>query len=227
MVHRESGQQEDWALGRERVMNGQVSDATALREIYRQPSKLVANKNVPAIDAESARFVAMSPLCVLATHGPEGTDASPRGGPPGFARVLDEGARVAFGDLAGNNRLDSYTNLLDNPQVGLIFLVPGSNHTVRVNGTASLTTERDICESVAVNDRVPKTAVVVDVDECFLHCGKALIRANLWDTSTWPDGEAPTAGEILASQHDLQAEPEAIDQNLEADYEATLWSDAG
>lgn len=191
-------------------MNGQVSDAAALREIYRQPSKLVANKNVPAIDAQSARFLAQSPLCVLATHGPGGTDASPRGGPPGFARVLDDGIRLAFGDLAGNNRLDSYTNFLDNPQVGLIFFVPGSDHTVRVNGTASLTTNTDICKAVTVGDRESKTAVVVDVDECFLHCGKALIRANLWDTSTWPDDEVPTAGEILASQHDLQAEPEAI-----------------
>ncbi len=208
-------------------MNGQVSDTASLRQIYRQPSKLVANKNVPAIDAESARFLALSPLCVLATHGAGGTDASPRGGPAGFARVLGDGARLAFGDLAGNNRLDSYTNFLDNPQVGLIFFVPGSDHTVRVNGSASLTTDPEVCAATAVGDRVPKTAVVVDVDECFLHCGKALIRANLWDSSTWPDGEVPTAGEILASQHDLQAEPEAIDQNLEAGYEATLWSDAG
>ncbi len=205
----------------------QISDTTALREVYRQPSKLVANKNVPAIDAESARFLALSPLCVLATHGPGGTDASPRGGPAGFARVLHDGARLAFGDLAGNNRLDSYTNFLDNPQVGLIFLVPGSDHTVRVNGTASLTTDPDICAAAAVGDRVPKTAVVVDVDECFLHCGKALIRANIWDTSTWPESEVPTAGEILASQHELRAEPEEIDQNLETNYEATLWSDAG
>ncbi|WP_419863647.1 MSMEG_1061 family FMN-dependent PPOX-type flavoprotein [Candidatus Poriferisodalis sp.] len=208
-------------------MNGQVSDTASLRQIYRQPSKLVANKNVPAIDAESARFLALSPLCVLATHGAGGTDASPRGGPAGFARVLGDGARLAFGDLAGNNRLDSYTNLLDNPQVGLIFFVPGSDHTVRVNGTASLTTDLDIREAVAVGNRTPKTAVVVDVDECFLHCGKALIRASIWDTSTWPDGEAPTAGDILASQHDLQAEPAVIDKKLEDGYEATLWSDAG
>lgn len=208
-------------------MNEQVADLTELRQIYRQPSKLVANKNVPTIDDESARFLAMSPLCVLATHGPGGTDASPRGGPPGFARVLDGGARLAFGDLAGNNRLDSYTNFLDNPKVGLIFFVPGNDHTVRVNGTASLTTDADVCAATAVGDRVPKTAVVVDVDECFLHCGKALIRASLWDTSTWPDGEVPTAGEILTAQHELQVEPSAIDRDLEAGYEATLWSDAG
>ena len=208
-------------------MNERVADLTELRRIYRQPSKLVAGKNVPTIDDESARFLAMSPLCVLATHGPGGTDASPRGGPPGFARVLDGGTRLAFGDLAGNNRLDSYTNFLDNPQVGLIFFVPGNDHTVRVNGTASLTTDPDVCAATAVGERVPKTAVVVDVDECFLHCGKALIRAGLWDTSTWPDGKVPTAGEILAAQHELQAEPSAIDQDLEAGYEATLWSDAG
>lgn len=98
---------------------------------------------------------------------------------------------------------------------------------MRVNGTVSLRTDPGICEAVTVGDRAPKTAVVVDVDECFLHCGKALIRAGVWDTSTWPDGEVPTAGEILASQHDLQAEPAVIDKNLETGYEATLWSDAG
>ena len=102
--------------------------------------------------------------------------------------MLDDGARLAFGDLSGNNRLDSYTNFLDDPQIGLIFFVPGSDHTVRVNGTASLTTDPDICAAATVGDRVPKTAVVVDVDECFLHCGKALLRANIWDTSTWPEG---------------------------------------
>ncbi len=208
-------------------MDSQVTDTTALREIYRQPSKLVASKNVPAIDAESARFLERSPLCVLATHGPGGTDASPRGGPAGFARVLDDGARLAFGDLSGNNRLDSYTNFLDNPQVGLIFFVPGTDHTVRINGTASLTTDPDVCAATAVGDRVPKTAVVVDVDECFLHCAKALLRANIWDTSTWPEGDVPTAGEILAAQHELQAEPEDIDRNLESAYSATLWADAG
>ncbi|WP_419921233.1 MSMEG_1061 family FMN-dependent PPOX-type flavoprotein [Candidatus Poriferisodalis sp.] len=208
-------------------MDNRVTDTTALREIYRQPSKLVAGKNVPAIDTESARFLARSPLCVLATHGPGGADASPRGGPAGFARVLDDGTRLAFGDLSGNNRLDSYTNFLDNPQIGLIFFVPGSDHTVRVNGTASLTTDPDICAAATVGDRVPKTAVVVDVNECFLHCGKALLRANIWDTSTWPESEVPTAGEILAAQHELQAEPEDIDRNLEAGYAATLWVDAG
>ena len=207
-------------------MDNRVTDTTALREIYRQPSKLVAGKNVPAIDTESARFLARSPLCVLATHSPGGTDASPRGGPAGFARVLDDGARLAFGDLSGNNRLDSYTNFLDNPQIGLIFFVPGSDHTVRVNGTASLTTGPDICAAATVGDRVPKTAVVVDVNECFLHCGKALLRANIWDTSTWPESEVPTAGEILAAQHELQAEPEDIDRNLVAGYAATLWADA-
>ena len=98
---------------------------------------------------------------------------------------------------------------------------------MRVNGTASLTTDPDICKAVAVGELTPKTAVVVDVYECFLHCGKALIRASIWDTSTWPDGEVPTAGEILASQHDLQAGPAVIDKNLEDSYEATLWSEAG
>lgn len=207
--------------------DGQVSDPAGLREIYRQPSKLVANKTAPTIDAESARFLAMSPLCVLATHGPDGTDASPRGGPPGFARVLDGGTRLAFGDLSGNNRLDSYTNLVENPQVGLIFFVPGTDHTVRVNGAASLTTDPDICAATAVGKRVPKAAVVVDVDECFVHCAKALLRAGIWDTSTWPDADVPTLGDIITCQHELGVEADVIDRNVDANYTETMWESGG
>lgn len=208
-------------------MNGQVSDTTALRQMYRQPSKLVANKTVPEIDAESARFLAASPLCVLATHGPGGTDASPRGGPPGFARVLDGGTRLAFGDLSGNNRLDSYTNLVENPQVGLIFFVPGTDHTVRVNGTASLTSDPDVCAATVVGERVPKAAVVIDVDECFVHCAKALLRASIWDTSTWPDADVPTLGDIIACQHELGVGPEVIDRDVGSNYTETLWESGG
>lgn len=208
-------------------MNGQVNDTAGLREIYRQPSKLVANKTTPTIDAESARILGMSPLCVLATHGPGGTDASPRGGPAGFARVLDGGTRLAFGDLSGNNRLDSYTNLVENPQVGLIFFVPSTDHTVRVNGAASLTTDPDVCAATAVGERVPKAAVVIDVDECFVHCAKTLLRASIWDTSTWPDAEVPSLGDIIACQHELGVEPEAIDRDVGAGYAKTLWESGG
>ena len=210
-------------------MDNQVTDTTTLREIYRQPSKLVASKNVAGY---RCRIGSLSGEVAAVRAG----DSRPRrdrriaprrAGWVRFARVLDDGARLAFGDLNGNNRLDSYTNFLDNPQVGLIFFVPGSDHTIRVNGTASLTTDPDICAAATVGDRVPKTAVVVDVDECFLHCGKALLRANIWDTSTWPEDNVPTGGEILAAQHELQVEPEDIDRNLEAGYSATLWADAG
>lgn len=210
-------------------MAGQISDIDALRTVYRPPTAAVANKAVPTVDPTSARFVAAAPFFVLATTDGNGTDASPRGGPPGFVKVLEGGTRLAFADLNGNNRLDSYENLLHDPQVGLIFLVPGSDETVRVNGAATLSTEPDILAATAIDGRTPKVAVVVDVHECFIHCAKAVRRAALWDTSTWPSEstEVPTAGEIINDQHALGADPADITAGLEANYRDTMWELGG
>lgn len=206
-----------------------IDDVGELREHYRPPNPIMEGKAVPAVDATSARFIASAPLVVLATSGERGTDASPRGGPPGFVHVSDGGSRLAWADLAGNNRLDSFTNLLDDARVGLLFLVPGSDETVRVIGRAHLSTDGDLLDAVAIDGRRPKVAVVVEVDECMLHCGKALRRAGVWDPTTWPDDSAdvPTAGEIVNDQHALGVDPQMIDDDLEAGYEATMWEPGG
>jgi uncharacterized protein len=202
-------------------------DLAGLRARYRPPHPNVVAKSIDHIDDAAADFIARSPLFVLATSGPDGTDASPRGGRAGFVRVLDE-RRIAFGDLSGNNRLDSYANLADQPSVGLLFVVPGLDETLRVNGDAWLTDDDDVLDRCRIDDRAPRVAVVVEVRECYLHCAKALRRAAIWVTSTWPaHGERPSAGRILNDHLRLGVEPSVIEAELEAGYAATIWEPGG
>jgi PPOX class probable FMN-dependent enzyme len=188
---------------------------------------MVADKHKPVIDAASAAFIAASPFFVLATTSAEGTDASPRGGPPGFVTVLDR-QRVAFGDLAGNNRLDSYTNIVDDGSVGLLFLVPGRTETLRVNGRASVTTDPAVLEVTPIDGLLPKVAIVIEVEQCFIHCAKAFRRSALWDPTTWlPVDQTPSAGAVLASAFGIDIDPALIDAELEAGYEQTMWVQGG
>lgn len=204
-----------------------IGDATALRDRYRPAHQAVLDKARSRIDPKAAGFVAAAPFMVLATTSPSGTDASPRGGPPGFVTVLDE-HRLAFGDLSGNNRLDSYSNIVEHPQVGLLFLVPGVGETLRVNGRASITTDPAVLERTAIDGVRPKVAVVVAVDECFIHCAKALRRSGIWDPDTWsPDSTRPSAAEVIVDQFQLDIDPSIIESELEADYLATLWVEGG
>jgi len=204
-----------------------IGSVGALREHYREPSALVRRKTIHHVDQGARDWVAASPFFVLATTGGSGTDASPRGGPPGFVAVLDEHT-VAFGDLAGNNRLDSYTNLVEHPEVGMLFLIPGSEETLRLNGRARVTTDAEVRERCAVDGQVPRVAVVVDVTECFVHCGKAVRRAGLWDSGTWrADDERPSAAALLNDHLELGRDPAEVQANLEAGYRATLWEPGG
>lgn len=204
-----------------------LTDRAALRSRYREPQPAVAAKALPTIDEGSASFIACSPFFVLATTSHEGADASPRGGPPGFVAVLDP-TRIAFGDLAGNNRLDSYTNIVEDGEVGLLFLVPGRGETLRVNGRASVTTDPDVLEATRIDGTRPKVAVVVDVEQCYIHCAKALRRSGLWEPDRWlPLDQTPTAGEVIVKAWDLDLDPGLIDADLEQSYEATLWVEGG
>lgn len=204
-----------------------LGDEPALRERYWPPTEVVLDKARPRIDAEAARFIASSPLLVLASSSSSGADASPRGGPPGFVKVLDPG-HLALGDLSGNNRLDSYVNIVEHPEVGILFLIPGVEETLRVNGCARVTTEPSVLEQTAIDGVHPKVALVVEVDECFVHCAKALRRSGVWDPDTWlPASELPSAGTVFTDQFQLDVDPAEIDAELEAGYQATLWREGG
>ena len=200
---------------------------TELRDRYRPPSELVLRKQLDHLDPGSQGFIAASPFFVLATASAGGVDASPRGGPPGFVAVLDE-HRLAFGDLAGNNRLDSYANIANSAAVGLLFFVPGVEETLRVNGVASITEDPTVLAVTAIQDRRPKVAVEVTVSECFVHCGKAVRRGGLWDAATWPASEdRPSAAAIFTDQLQLGVDPAVVAADLEAGYRATLWEHGG
>lgn len=207
-------------------MNGELDDTDVL-SLYRAPHPNVLAKSIDHVDDGVREFLARSPLVVLATTNGSELDASPRGGPAGFVRVLDD-QRLAFGDLSGNNRLDSYRNMAEHPAIGMLFLVPGVDETLRVNGRSSLTTDPEIRERCAIDGRTPKVAVIVDVDECFVHCAKAFRRGSVWDTTTWPTvDERPSPSAMLNDHLSLGVDPALIEADLEAGYRATMWEPGG
>lgn len=204
-----------------------IESEDELRTHYRDPVDAVRRKAIDHIDQGAREFLAATTLAVVATFGPGGADNSPRGGPPGFLRVLDD-RHLAWGDLSGNNRLDTYANLTTHPHVGMLCIVPGMEETLRVNGVARATADVDVLEATAVDGRVPKVAVVVEARECYIHCAKALRRAGVWDPSSWPAVEdRPSPAAILVDHIGIDVDPALVEADLEAGYEATLWEPGG
>ncbi len=201
-----------------------IADRSGLRSIYREPSQVVVDKAIDHIDEGVRGFIARSPLFVLATGDGERNDASPRGGTPGFVRVIDD-HRLVFGDLVGNNRLDSYQNILDHPGVGMLFMIPGLLETLRVNGKATLSADEGLRELCAIDGRVPKVVVGVDVEECFIHCGAALRRGAVWDVETWVgEGDRPSPGAILKAHAQIDGVSAGdIEAGLAEYYDTAVW----
>jgi uncharacterized protein len=157
-----------------------ITDEAALRAMHHRPMSRATDKVLPALDRHCRQIIGLSPFCVIATRGPGGADVSPRGDPPGFVRILDD-RTLLLPDRVGNNRLDGMANLLSDPRIGMLFLVPGMNETLRINGTARITDDARLLDECAVEGRAPKVGLLIAVEEAFLHCGKALIRSSLWD----------------------------------------------
>ena len=178
-----------------------IRDVGALRAHLGEPADLVKRKKIERLDRHCRRFISTSPFMVLATSDRDGRlDASPRGDAPGFVAVLDE-ERLLIPDRRGNKLADSMINILENPQVGLIFFIPGVIETLRVNGKAGLTRDSALLDPLAVQGKAPATGILVEVEEAFLHCGKALIRSKLWDPENRIDRKSfPTLGRMVADQ---------------------------
>jgi uncharacterized protein len=174
-----------------------ITDEAGPRALYHQPMSRATDKVLRGLDQHCRRIIALSPFCVVATQGPMGADISPRGDPAGFVRVLDE-RTLLVPDRVGNNRLDSMTNLLVNSRIGLLFLVPGVNETLRINGTARITNDARLLAPSAVANRAPKVGLIVTIEEAFLHCARALVRSALWDGSRHVDRAIlPSYAEML------------------------------
>ncbi len=169
-----------------------------LRSLLGEPSDLVRSKVSDRLNDLTRRFVERSPFLCLATAGADGTcDVSPRGDPPGFVRILDE-RTLLLPDRPGNRLADSLRNVLENPRVALLFVIPGVSDTLRVNGRATIVTDLELLEPCSVEGKVPMLALRIDVEEAYTHCPKAFLRARLWDPERYVDrAELPSSGEIL------------------------------
>src|SRR5690242_20089459 len=178
-----------------------IEDPQQLREMYGAPSERSLKKQLSRLDAHCRAFIARSPFLVIASSDPSGRcDASPKGDMPGFVQVIDD-ETLLIPDRLGNNRVDTIGNLLERPGVGLIFFVPGLNETLRINGRASITTDAALLEPLAVNGKVPRSGIVISAEEVYFHCGKALIRSDLWNPEKQlRRSEFPSLGRILADQ---------------------------
>src|SRR5437763_3638859 len=187
--------------------------AADLQAIYPSPSPRVIAKVRPEIDAHAAKFIAMSPFCVLATSGADGSvDASPRGGNPGFIHVLSP-TQLAMPDRSGNNRIDSFRNILaGSGQLQLIFFVPGIDETLRVGGTGRLTADPGLLASMVEFGKPPRAVLSIDVTEAYFHCGKALMRARLWSSDTKVERSViPSISQMIHDQTKLgEPEPQAV-----------------
>ena len=195
-----------------------------LRSSYGEPSERAVKKSLDRLDRHCRRFIELSPFVVIASSGADGrADCSPRGDAAGFVAVLDD-RTVLLPDRRGNNRADSLNNVLENPYVGLLFMIPGADETLRLNGRAALTTDPILLDPLAVNGRAPRSGLVVEVEEVFLQCTKALVRAKLWADESRVDRKAalPSFGQMLADHVGLP-DGEAVDRELRAKIRETLY----
>ena len=203
-----------------------AAGAAALVASYAAPSKPAALKDIGRIDVHMGRFIALSPLCLVATADASGKqDVTPRGDLPGSFKVLNEHT-IALADRPGNRRLDTLKNLLENPEIALIFLIPGITETVRVAGTARLSVDQELLASMAVQGKEPKCAIVISVRQAYLHCAKALLRSKLWQPDyVQPRGTFPSISRMVGDQIGLSEEDKKIGEaRTERAYKDGLWA---
>jgi PPOX class probable FMN-dependent enzyme len=209
-------------------MGHTIDTVDVLEAAYRRPAQRSLDKEVDHLDRHCRDYIAHAPFLVLATSDTEGRcDASPKGGPPGFVTVLDD-HHLALPDLAGNNRLDSLHNIVGRGGVALLFLLPGVDETLRVNGTASVSTDPAVLDACRALDVRPNVAIVVEVETAYVHCAKALRRGSVWRREGWPDvTDMATPACMLRDHVDLDATVEETAAFLEHSYRTTLWEVGG
>ena len=200
-----------------------IDSIEQLEAIYGLPGETSTVKVTPNITPDYRAFIDASPFLALATCGPEGLDCSPRGDLHGFVRVVDE-TTLYLPDRRGNNRVDSLRNIVRDPRIAMLFLLPGSGNTLRVNAHAHITIDNDILESFSVDRRSPRSVIVAHVDEVYFQCARAIVRSDLWNPARFitPDS-LPTAGEILANLTDNRVGGERYDREWPNRARKSLW----
>ena len=200
-----------------------VSDLEALEALYGEVTEVSALKEISYLHPVYAAFVAAAPFAVLATTGPHGLDASPRGDAPGFVEIVDD-RTLLMADRRGNNRIDSLRNIIADPHVALLFMIPGIGETLRVNGTAEISVDPELIARFTIDGKPPRTMLVIHVESVFFQCSRALIRAELWnpDKQT-PRSALPSTGEMLAAVTHDRINAETYDRELPPRLKATLY----
>ncbi len=200
-----------------------ITSVEQLEALYGQPGEASTVKVAAEITPEYQAFIEASPFAALATSGPEGLDCSPRGDLAGFVRVHDS-KTLMMPDRRGNNRVDSLRNIVRDPRVALLFLIPGHGNTIRINGRAHLDTDPDLLASFAVKEKAPRSVVVITIEELYFQCARAIVRSELWNPERHVEKKSlPTPGQILASMTENRVGGEEYDKAWGARAQKTLW----
>jgi PPOX class probable FMN-dependent enzyme len=195
-----------------------ITSEDQLREVIGYPSHRVTQKTLSALDNHCRAFIAKSPFLLIASSDAQGNmDISPKGDPPGFVQVLDD-KTIAIPDRPGNNRADTFTNILQHPKVGLFFIIPGKRETLRVSGAAMIVRDEGLRERMAIRDKAPDFAMVIHVEEAFFHCSKCMVRSKIWQPEDWPalDG-LPSLAETMVDAGQLADSVEEMQALVEQD----------
>jgi hypothetical protein len=214
----------------QKLQDAVLADESAVREVIGTPVDLAVKKAIPKLDQFSRELIERSPFLTIGTANANGkSDVSPRGDGPGFVLILDDNT-IFIPERPGNNRVDTLSNITENPNVGLLFLVPGFDETLRVNGRASVVKDEKLLERCAVNGKVPKLGILVAVEEAYLHCAKAFRRSKLWDPASLQNRkEMPSLGKIIMQQTAEQDNPpsdddiKVVDEFIEDNYRNELY----
>ena len=200
-----------------------ITTVDELQAIYGQPAEPSIVKEVGHITANYRRLIEASPFAVLATSGPEGLDCSPRGDRQGFVRIVDD-KTLMMPDRRGNNRVDSLRNIVRDPRAALLFMIPGSGTTLRVNGRAHLTTDAEVLGSFEMEGKLPRSVIVIKVGSIYFQCARAIVRSKLWNHEHHVDPDSlPSAGQILAELSDSRVGGEEYDREWPSRAKKSLW----
>ena len=200
-----------------------VATVEQLEAIYGRPIEAATVKEVDRLTPHYRAYIEAAPFAALATTGPEGLDCSPRGDKPGFVRIVDD-KTLMLPDRRGNNRIDSLRNVVRDPRIALLFLIPGVGNTLRVNGRAQLSIEPELLASFAVEDKPPRSVMVITIDAVYFQCARALVRSGLWDPARHVDPKSlPSAGQILAALSDQRVGGETYDREWPGRAAKTMW----